>query len=164
MGEKDEGHFVERRKSSYKKKVMGIGSDAAMEGDGQDRESDASDDDDDDFEDDVEGPWISMGMTKDEKNEVRKPWRLSLIIKLIGRSIEYQFLLCRLQALWKPQHGFMLIDLSNEFFIARFANQQDYEVALLANGSINDYYLHVPRWIPNFMSHTMSIDSLLEWV
>lgn len=73
---------------------MGINIDTQMEGDVFDTEKDTSDDDDD--YDDVEGPWISMGMTKEGKHEARKPWRLSLIIKLVGRSIGYQFPLRRL--------------------------------------------------------------------
>lgn len=76
---------------------MGVGSDIAMEEDDLDPEEDASDgDDDDDYEDDVEGPWIMMGMTKEEKEEARRPWRLNLIIKLVGSKIGYQFLLRRL--------------------------------------------------------------------
>lgn len=103
-----------------------------------------------------------MGMTNEEKCEARKPWRLSLIIKQTGRSMGYQFLLCRLQILWKTRQTFMLIDLHNDFFIARFTNKHDYEVALL-NGPwiISDHYLHVQRWFPNFMPMEATIDSLL---
>lgn len=53
----------------------------------------------------------------------------------------------------------------NDYYIARFSNKLDYEVALL-NGPwvINDHYLHVRRWEPNFMAKTATIDSLLVWV
>lgn len=88
-------------------------------------------DNDYESEEEEDGPWFSMGMTKEEKREARKPWRLSLIIELGGRKIGYQFLLRRLQALWKRQHEFALIDLCNDFFIARFSHKQDYEVASL---------------------------------
>lgn len=62
-----------------------------------------------------DGPWFSMGMTKLEKHEARRPWRMSVIIKLVGRSIGYQFLLRRLQTMWRVQGPFALIDLSNDF-------------------------------------------------
>lgn len=67
--------------------------------------------------------------------------------------------------MWKPQHDFALIDLCNDFFIARFSNKQDYEFALL-NGPwvISVHYLHVRRWVPNFMPRTAKIESLLVWI
>lgn len=59
----------------------------------------------------------------------------------------------------------MLIDLTNDYYIARFSNKQDYEGALF-NGPwiIFDHYLHVKRWESNFMARTAKIDSLLVWV
>lgn len=50
----------------------------------------------DDLEEEVDGPWFSMEMSKAEKIEARKPWKMSLIIKLVGRSIGYRFLLRRM--------------------------------------------------------------------
>lgn len=41
--------------------------------------------------------WFSMGMSREEKYEARKPCKMSLIIKLVGCSIGYQFLLRRVQ-------------------------------------------------------------------
>lgn len=46
--------------------------------------------DDDFLEADDDGSWFSMGMSKEEKYEAKKPWCMSLIIKLVGRSIGYQ--------------------------------------------------------------------------
>lgn len=47
--------------------------------------------------------WFGMRMTKTEKIEARRPWRNSLIIKLVGRSVGYQFLWKRIQAMWRTQ-------------------------------------------------------------
>lgn len=91
MEENDQARIENRRKSSYRDKVMGIKCDVAMEGDNQ--EGDVSDDDD--LEDEKEGPWFLMGMTREEKSKAMKPWRLSLIVKLVGHSTGYQFLLWR---------------------------------------------------------------------
>lgn len=35
------------------------------------------------MEDDDKGPYFSMGMTQEEKKEARKPWKPSLVIKLV---------------------------------------------------------------------------------
>lgn len=82
-----------------------------------------------------------------------------------GTKSGVQFLLRRLQAMWKIQHPFALIDLSNDWFIVRFSNRRDYEVGLL-NGPwiISDHYLHVQRWVANFIATTTKIEALLVWV
>lgn len=117
---------------------------------------------DNEFEEEEEGPWFSMGTTKKEKMEARKPWGLSLIIKLVWRSIGYKFLLRPLQSMWRTQHIFTLIGLSNDFFIALFTNKKDYKVALLSGSwLIRDHYLHVQCWVPNFMPKATKIDSLV---
>lgn len=56
-------------------------------------EEDIDRSDDDLSDDEVEGPMFSMRITKQDKIIARRPWRTSLIIKLIGRKIGYQFLL-----------------------------------------------------------------------
>lgn len=53
--------------------------------------------------------WFRMGMTKEEKIEARRPWRSSLIIKLIGRTIVYQYIWKRIQGMWKMQAEPVLI-------------------------------------------------------
>lgn len=90
---------------------------------------------------------------------------MSLIIKLMGKSVGYRFLFRKLQAMWRIQNSFTLINLSNDYYIVRFSNKQDYDMAFL-NGPwvINDHYLQVRRWVPNFMARTVTIDSLLVWV
>lgn len=92
-----------------------------------------------------------MGMTREEKYEARKPWQLSLIIKHVGRSIGYQYLLRKLQVMWKIQHHFLFMCQSNDCFIARFTNMQDYETAPL-NGPWVINYLHVQHWVSKFMA------------
>lgn len=75
------------------------------------------------------------------------------------------WILHRLQSMWKTQQPFTLIDLSNDYFIARFMHKQDYEVAfLIGPWLISDHYLHGQRWVPNFMPKTVKIHSLLVWV
>lgn len=153
-----------RRKASFKEKVLGFNLDTFMD----EAETDILDgevSDDDPVEEESGGPWFSMGMSEQEKIEARRPWRWSLIIKLVGTSTGYHYLLRRLQALWKTQTQLMLIDLTHDFYIARFSNKQDYEAVML-NGPwvINDHYLHLRRWEPNFVAKSARIESLLVWV
>lgn len=89
----------------------------------QHEEEDESDDDMCDKEDD--NPWLNIGTSKEEKKTARKPWKLSVIIKFVGKMIGYQYLFHRLQLLWRPQGTMSLIDLPNGFFIARFSQRSD---------------------------------------
>lgn len=71
---------------TYRDSVMG-GSDNG-EGDPEERDEEGDVSDDVVEEGDVE-TWFGMGMMREEKIEARRPWRNSLIIKLVGRSIGY---------------------------------------------------------------------------
>lgn len=101
----------ERRKASFKDTLVGSMDTQMDEGDmGSDEEIY----DDDEMDGDEEGHCFSMGMSKEGKIDVRKPWNMSVIIKLVGRSIGYHFLLRRLQSMCRIQNPFTLINLSND--------------------------------------------------
>lgn len=94
-----------------------------------------------------------MGMSKSENLEARKPWKTSLIIKLVGQKIGYHYLSKRLLAMWKPQSVFTLTNLTNDFYIVKFTSKDDYNNAILKGPwIIGDHYLHVQRWHSNFMA------------
>lgn len=41
----------------------------------------------------TDSTWVGIGMMKEEKIEARRPWRNSLIVKLMGQTIGYHYLL-----------------------------------------------------------------------
>lgn len=135
-------HLEEHRRTSYREAMMGINHDTTMEEDDVAYDGDISNDDALDAEN--RDPWFAMGMTKAEKYEGMKSWHLSLIIKLVGCSIRYQFLLRRIHIMWKIQHPITLIHLSDNFCIVKFTHSLDYTMALLKEPwVIGDYYLHM---------------------
>lgn len=69
-GGEEPGYFDERRKSSYKEKVLGLDADINMEDEDLDLDDDVSDDDYE-SEEEEDGPWFSMGMIREEKIEAR---------------------------------------------------------------------------------------------
>lgn len=106
-----------------------------------------------------------MERTRTEKMEARKPWRLSVFIKLVDRNIGYQLSLKKLHSMCKTQNQFALIDFSNDFFIVRLTNEKDYEITLFKGSwMIDDNYLHVQRWVPNFVTDEAQINKLLVLV
>lgn len=122
-----------RRKKSYKDSVMHSQGDVRMgdsDSETDDEFSNDDDDDDDDVEQDEDGLWIRLGMSKAEKKEARKPWRHNVIINVVSKKIGYHYLYSKLQAMWRLQTLFMLIDLTNDFFIVKLLTKQEQNMAL----------------------------------
>ncbi|EOY10263.1 Uncharacterized protein TCM_025636 [Theobroma cacao] len=79
------------------------------------------------------GPHIRL--TKEEKRRIRRLWRNTLIVKLLGREISYTYLCNRVKQLWS-----------------------------LGPWIIADHYLTIRRWSPDFCSEDASIDSVSAWI
>lgn len=121
------------------------------EDDGKMREEDyVSDDDAYDVKDDnVDCPIISL--TKEEKARIRKPWRQTLIIKVLGRTVGYTYLLKWLKTIWRPKAAMELVSMENDYHLVRFASVMDYEFAKLQGPwTVLDHYLAVKNWEPDF--------------
>lgn len=63
-------------------------------------------------------------LSKEENNHLCSPWKHSLIIKLLGKRITYQYLHEKLVPLWQVIESFPLIDLGLNFFIAKFISPE----------------------------------------
>lgn len=56
-----------------------------------------------------------------------------------------------MEQLWNAKGSISLADLGNEYYLARFINEEDYDRALLGGPwLIVDHYLTVQQWRPNF--------------
>nr|GLL37616.1 uncharacterized protein LOC109187360 [Ipomoea trifida] len=70
-----------------------------------------------------------ISVTKEEKERLRRPWRRSLIIKLLGRKVSYCYLLQKLKRMWNLDASFELIALDQDLFLAKFESLRDYDYA-----------------------------------
>ena len=70
-----------------------------------------------------------LRLSKEEKGRIRKPWRQTLIIKLLSRSIGYKTLLQIIISLWKPKATISLVTIDKEFFLDNFVAIEDYDFA-----------------------------------
>ncbi|KAJ7962195.1 reverse transcriptase [Quillaja saponaria] len=77
----------------------------------------------DEEEDDQLCPVVYVSSS--EKRSLRKPWRTTLIIKLMGRSIRYRFLLNRLVRLWKIKGDLQLIDVDHYLIVQQWRRDFD---------------------------------------
>lgn len=104
-------------------------------------------------------------LTKEEKKSLRDRWRQSLIVKLWGRKIGYNFLQKKLQSMWRPKAFMDLVALENDYFLVRFHSKQDFEFARdQGPWSILDHYLVVKEQSPDFDPTTNKTEKLIVWV
>ncbi|KAL4271374.1 hypothetical protein GQ457_13G004110 [Hibiscus cannabinus] len=89
----------------------------------------------------------------------------SVIIRLLGKSIGYRALLNRIQALWSPIGELQLIDLDNEYFLVRFALEEDFTHVLIGGPwVIYGSYLTVQPWSRNFSTNVEYPEEIMAWV
>ncbi|XP_031131691.1 uncharacterized protein LOC116033077 [Ipomoea triloba] len=103
-------------------------------------------------------------VTKEEKERLRRPWRRSLILRVLGRKVSYSYLLQRLQKMWISEANFDLIALDQDYFVAKFESLRDYEFAKYEGPwIILGHYLTVQEWEPNFHPYKNKLSKLLVW-
>ncbi|KAI9126636.1 hypothetical protein K1719_002232 [Acacia pycnantha] len=100
-----------------------------------------------------------------EKERLLKPFRRTLVVKLMGRQLSYGFMVRKLRMLWARKGDIDVFDLENEFYLVNFQQQEDYMDALVGGPwVIADAYLNVARWRPEFDPKMATIDSVVAWV
>lgn len=119
---KDEEPGTEHRFASYKDSVMKDLRPTWSFFDGSQNDGEVSDDDVLEEEDDE--TCFSIGMTKEQKIMARRPWLNCLIVKLVGRSIGYHYLLRRVQTMWRTQDDPLLIDLGFDFYVVKLGRRR----------------------------------------
>ena len=93
------------------------------------------------------------------------PWRTSLIIKLLGKSINFHTLNARLRRDWKTEQKFDIIDLGKGYYVVKFRSAEDYN-AILMGGPYKffGHYLAVQPWEPNFQPSRAIRPKTAIWV
>ncbi|KAL4364157.1 hypothetical protein GQ457_04G008120 [Hibiscus cannabinus] len=89
----------------------------------------------------------------------------SVIVRLLGKSIGYRALLNRIRSLWSPKGDMSLIDLDNEYYLARFALEEDFQM-VLSGGPwvIYGNYLTVQPWSRGFSTSEAHPSHIMVWV
>ncbi|XP_028751595.1 uncharacterized protein LOC114711371 [Neltuma alba] len=104
-------------------------------------------------------------LSKRALQKIRKPFKLSLIVKLLGKRLGLNRMEQRIQKMWARSGVVSVVDLSNDFFVVNFSTMDDYELALLGGPwMISDSYLTVRDWKPNFDPKTEAIEDVLIWI
>lgn len=79
-------------------------------------------------DDDLECPMIIILM--EDKQMLRAPWKMTLIVKILGYTIGYNYLLRHMKNIWNLKLPFDMIDLPNGYYRVQFTNQSEYNYVL----------------------------------
>ncbi|KAA3483856.1 Zinc finger, CCHC-type [Gossypium australe] len=97
--------------------------------------------------------------------ELCRPWRETLIVRLLDKKVGYQMLTRRLLTLWKPKGTISFIDVGNEFYVVKFAQREDYSTVVTGGPWIvHDSYLMVRPWRAGFRPEEDTINTTLVWI
>ncbi|KAI5351227.1 hypothetical protein L3X38_004118 [Prunus dulcis] len=99
----------------------------------------------------MDGDIPSINFSESIKDCLYRPWRTSVIIKLMGRPLTYNFLRARLLQRWALKGPMSLIDLENNYFIVKFLLEEDMQYVLTGGPwQIAGQYLVTQQWKPGF--------------
>ncbi|KAJ4847842.1 hypothetical protein Tsubulata_000162 [Turnera subulata] len=106
---------------------------------------------DDDISVEMRSDRPSLWFSDRFRSHIACPWVFSIITKVLGRRFSYRFICSKVASLWKPQGGFQVIDLGNDYFLVRFERREDC-ARVLAEGPwmIQGSYMIVQSWQPCF--------------
>ncbi|KAK9207991.1 hypothetical protein WN944_000342 [Citrus x changshan-huyou] len=97
--------------------------------------------------------------------KLSEPWKNSVVVKLLGRTIGYRALCARLNVMWKSAMGFSLIDLENNYYLVRFRSVGEAMDALTKGPwLIMGQYLTVQPWTPSFDFTNANLDQVTVWI
>ncbi|XP_074301678.1 uncharacterized protein LOC141633088 [Silene latifolia] len=84
---------------------------------------------------------------------------------MFDKKIGYLALMRKLQAKWCIKGKLTLTDLTNNYYVARFSTKQDYDFVMTQGPwMIDDHYLTIRKWVPNFIPSEDNIRYLTAWV
>ncbi|KAK7845181.1 hypothetical protein CFP56_009989 [Quercus suber] len=110
---------------------------------------------DDDVESESELEPLTEGMadvklSKETLMRIREPWSKALIVKVFGRTVGYNYLTFKINALWQPAAKLDCVHLGRDFYLIRFPCVDDYDKVLKGG--------------PWFVASEAKLSSVAVWV
>ena len=100
----------------------------------------------DDESSDLVAGIAAVNLASARKASIRSLWTNVLIVKVVGKTVGFQFLTSRIMNMWKPSGKLDCVDLERDFFLVRFLLKEDYE-RVLKDGPwfIGGHYLSIRK-------------------
>nr|XP_009786058.1 PREDICTED: uncharacterized protein LOC104234221 [Nicotiana sylvestris] len=107
---------------------------------------------------------IFIPITSEDKERLYRNWETTLIVKVFGRRVRYQFLQRKLQAIWKPNETIFLIDLGYDYYLIKFNKQENYNKAFHEGPwFIGNQFFTIRKWEPRFVASEASLTYSAIW-
>ncbi|KAF7839253.1 uncharacterized protein G2W53_007735 [Senna tora] len=107
---------------------------------------------------------LNFKISDREWKRVNRPFKKALIIKLLGKTVGFKFLLRKVNQMWGRTGEIDLMDLGNDYYLAKFDTYYDREFALTGGPWIVlDHCLIVRPWTSLFDPNE-KIQKLATWV
>ncbi|KAK7830167.1 hypothetical protein CFP56_028514 [Quercus suber] len=125
---------------------------------------------DDDVESEFELEPLIEGMadvklSKETLMRIRYPWSKALIVKVFGRTVGYNYLTFKINALWQPATKLDCVHLGRDFYLIRFSYVDDYDKVLKGGPLfVSDHFLAIRPWEPYFKASKAKLSSVAAWV
>lgn len=84
---------------------------------------------DSDLEPLVDG-MAEVKLSKEIKAHIKTPWSKALIVKAFGKSVGFNYLTFKINALWKAMARMDCVNLGRDYFLIRFSSDEDYDKVL----------------------------------
>lgn len=119
---------------------------------------------DSDLEDLTEG-MAEVKLLKETKSRIRAPWSKALIVKVFGRTVDYNYPNFKINALWKLVARMDCVDLSKDFCSIKFSDDADYDKVLHGGlWFIREHFLAIRPWEPYFKASEANFNVIAMWV
>lgn len=142
-----------------------VANESLQAGKQMDEELDMVSDDEVEGDDDIDPNCPVIRLTKAEKVRLQSKWKQTLIVKVMGRSVGYGYLLKRLSALWRPKARMELVSVDSGYYLVKFASVDDYEFAKFGGPwMVLDHYHKVKEWVLNFDPFMDKTEIMIVWI
>lgn len=109
--------------------------------------------------------FVAVKLSRDVKHSIRAVWASSLIVKVYGRFVGFNYIQTKFNSLWKPTSRMDVIDPRKEFFLTRFSCKEDHDMVLRKDPwFIGEHFLSIRPWKPNFKPSTTNVSSIAVWI
>ncbi|KAE8685597.1 hypothetical protein F3Y22_tig00111095pilonHSYRG00194 [Hibiscus syriacus] len=90
---------------------------------------------------------------------------LSIVVRLLGKTIGYRALWNKIKALWQPQGNFHLIDLDNNYYLVKLDCTDDYnKVFIEGTWVVFGSYLTAQPWSRSFLTSDGYPSQAVVWI
>jgi len=119
---------------------------------------------DEDVEPLTEG-MAEVRLSKETKSRIREPWLKALIVKVFGRTVGFNYLTFKINALWRPSACMDCVNLGKDFFLIKFSSMEDYDKVLRGGPwFVGEHFLTIRPWEPYFKASEAKFSSVAVWV